>query len=339
MKSIAKKELEEFREIVSRFSRARIGVIGDIAADVYVYGRPYKLSREAPVLVVKHEEEKTVPGSAGNAVNNLLGLDARVYPIGIVGNDDAGRALNDYFTVLGADLSGLLADPQGKTITKTRIMAGDDHTSKQQVIRIDKDPDNILSRSHEDLILSHLKKIGEKIDGLLVSDYGYQLITPRIVQYIKKLAKKILVVVDSHERLLEFEGVTAITPNEAEAQFTSGIRIEKEGDYVRAGEKLLRITDCQALFLTRGNKGMALFEKDKPVMTIPIFGSEEIVDVTGAGDTVASVLILSLACGASFQQAAKLSDYAAAVVVMKRGTATLSRKELLEVVEGNRDRI
>ena len=141
--------MKRFKEIIKRFSKTRVGVIGDMAADVYIYGKPYRLSREAPVIVIRHDYQKVVPGGAANTVNNLIQLGAQVYPMGILGNDDAGVEVFNYFSDRCPSTAGLLLSSATETITKTRIMAGDDHTSKQQVIRIDKEPRCQLSADEE----------------------------------------------------------------------------------------------------------------------------------------------------------------------------------------------
>ncbi len=327
------KELTQFKKIIEGFSKRKIAVIGDMAADVYIYGKPHRLSREAPVIVVKYNGEKIVPGSAANTVANLLSLGVKVYPIGIIGNDSAGKTLLRYFSSTMVKKEGFFIDRKRETITKTRIMAGDVHTSRQQIIRIDKEPPLSLSPWMERKVLNYLNKIEKEIEALLVSDYGYELITPKLVERIRQIAKEKIVVVDSHHRIKEFKGITAITPNETEAEEASGLKIEKEVDVIKVGEKLLAEIEPQAVLITRGNEGMMLFERGKDPQKIPISGRDEVTDVTGAGDTVASVFILSLQAGASFLEAAKLSNYAAGVVVMKSGTAILTREGLIKALE------
>lgn len=327
-----REEAQDLLKLVSHFPQARIAVVGDMAADVYVYGKPYKLSREAPVVVIRYQTEEFVPGSAANTANNLLALGAQVLPVGIVGVDGAGRRLRDHFHRRGAETSGLFDVEGHQTPTKTRILAGDYHTSKQQVIRIDRESDPGISPEVEEKVLASLEGIREEIDGLIISDYGYELVTPRVIQWAQELARKKVVVVDSHYRLREFAGVTLITPNEPEAEKTAGFRIRNEEDTVRAGRLLLSEVRSQAVLITRGNQGMILFERDGPVTQFPIWGRDDVIDVTGAGDTVASVCALVLSCKGSFPQAARLANYAGGIVVTKRGTATLTREELAQAV-------
>ena len=325
--------MNDMEKFVSKFSKAKIGVIGDIVADLYIYGKPFKLSREAPVLVIRYDEERIIPGSAGNTINNLACLGAKIYPISLVGNDREGESIINCFADKKVMLSGIIKDSSWNTISKTRIMAGDDNTSKQQVIRIDKEPNKKITSKIENRIISHLREISKKIDALIVADYGYNLITPIIIKEILKIAKNKIVVVDSHHQFKKFKGVYIITPNQGEAEESTGITIKNDRDLTQVGKKLLEDIESKAVLITRGNTGMALFESGKNMNKIPIFGRDEITDVTGAGDTVTSVLTLAILAGASFIQAAYLANYAASVVVMKRGTATLTRDELLRKIK------
>jgi rfaE bifunctional protein kinase chain/domain len=329
---------ERFKEIIGRFKDCRIAVCGDTVADVYVYGKPFKLSREAPVLVVRHDSERILPGSAGNTISNLCRLGARVFPISILGDDETGRALLGQFGQMNVDVTGLVVVENRYTTTKTRIMAGDDHTSKQQVIRIDRESKEPLPQGLEDRTAAYLNQISNQVDAFIVSDYGSDFLTTTLVSKLKALAARKTVVVDSRHRLQIFSGVTAITPNESEAEAVSRERIEGVHDAFRVGRRLVEELDLEAILITRGNRGMILVERSGETSEIPICGTDEITDVTGAGDTVTATFTLSLAAGASFYEAARLSNYAAAVVVMKGGTATTSPQELTAVIDQNHDR-
>lgn len=325
-------ERERYRQLLENFSNARVAVVGDMVADIYIFGKPHKLSREAPVIVVRHESEKLVPGSAANTAHNLMALGAIVHPIGVVGNDAPGHAVIQFFDGRFARPQGIVVDKTRHTITKTRIMAGDLHTTKQQVIRIDREPSNPISSATENSLVERLDAIAPEIDGIIVSDYDYDVMCPRLMQLIKKLAREKVVVVDSRSRLCEITGVTLATPNEAEAEAATGITITSEADVVKAGRELLEHTGNAAVLITRGNRGMMLFEKDAPTVDIPICGGEDIVDVSGAGDTVAATVTLGLLAGGTFVESANLANVAAALVVMKSGTATTTREEILELI-------
>jgi D-glycero-beta-D-manno-heptose-7-phosphate kinase len=322
-----------WRELIDRFKDRRICVVGDIIADVYIYGKPHKLSREAPVVVVKYEEEKTYPGSAGNTINNLIALGARVFPVGCLGKDDAGDWLMDYFCRHSTVEPTGLVRHDGRTVTKTRILAGDTHTSKQQVIRVDKESEGPISGAIRADLLARLADIIPRVDAIILSDYEYGLIDAAIIEQVIDMARGKIVVGDSRYNLQRFSGITLITPNESEAYELAGLdsRVPVE----EVGARILASMSLGALLITRGNKGMCLFLKDGKVHHIPIWGGDEIADVTGAGDTVASAVTLSLASGADFYTASMVANYAAGVVVMKRGTAVVTADELRKVIEGH----
>jgi len=325
--------IKRFKEIIDRYNEVKIAVIGDIVADIYIYGKPFKLSREAPVLVVRHDGEKVLPGSAGNTIHNLSRLGVRVFHLVVVGDDEAGRLLSSRLSAMNIDREGIIVVEGRSTTTKTRIMAGDDHTSKQQVIRIDREIRESLPEKVGKRMMGYLDRIATQVDALIVSDYGYNLITPTLLERIKAIAANKAVVVDSRYRLHLFSGFTAITPNESEAEAISQSSIANGKDAIRVGKRLVEELDLKAVLITRGNSGMVLVERSGGTSEIPICGSDDITDVTGAGDTVTAVFTLSLAAGASFYEAARLSNYAGAVVVMKSGTATASPEELIHVIE------
>ena len=322
---------QAFARYVDKFKGKKICVIGDIIADVYIFGKPYRLSREAPVVVVKYEEAKIYPGSAGNTINNLLALGAYVYPIGFIGKDSTGNKLMDYFSQFrNVDTSGIIRY-NGTTVTKTRILAGDTHTSKQQVIRIDRDDNRHYRQSEKVQLRDNLHKISSRADTFIVSDYGHGAVDKYVIEYVKTIAKNKTAVGDSRYNLKTFKGFTLITPNESEAYQLSGLG--EDSSIEEVGKKILHSMDLGALLITRGNTGMTLFLKDGTMHHIPISGKDDVTDVTGAGDTVCAVSALSLASGADFFTASCIANYAAGVVVMKRGTATIGPEELKQAIE------
>jgi rfaE bifunctional protein kinase chain/domain len=327
--------------LVDRFARIRVAVVGDLLADEFVYGRVERVSREAPVLILRYDTSLVVPGGAGNAANNAASLGARVRVAGLAGRDDAGRRL---VAALHAKVSrgGLLRPRDYDTPVKTRILAGGVHSAKQQVVRMDRltngAPAADLRRRFEEGVRSLLGAV----DAVIVSDYGSGLITPALVARIRRAAwngtvrsDRRPILVDSRYDIAAFRGVTACTPNESEAEQMLGIRIGDDLNALeRAGRELLRRMRMQALLITRGSRGMALFEPRQATRHIPIVGSDEIADVTGAGDTVIATMALALASGASFYEASWLANYAGGTVVMKRGTATVSGDELRRAIRG-----
>ena len=316
---------------VDRFKGKKICVVGDIIADVFIFGKPYRLSREAPVVVVKYEGSKIYPGSAGNTINNLAALGAKVYPVGFVGEDSIGGKLMDFFSAMKNIDTGGIIRHGGDTVTKTRILAGDTNVSKQQVIRIDKDEGHRHTAKEKGLLMEKLAAICPRVDAVIVSDYGHGAVTGKVIEYMKVLANDRIVVGDSRYSLKKYMGFTMITPNESEAYALAGLT---EQDTIEdVGRKVLSAMHLKALLVTRGNRGMTLFLRDGKVHHIPISGKDDVADVTGAGDTVCAAAALSLASGADFLDASRIANYAAGIVVMKRGTATVTVPELKRSLE------
>ncbi|MCK5556811.1 MAG: carbohydrate kinase [Candidatus Hydrogenedentes bacterium] len=322
-------------EIIDRFHDANIAVIGDMTVDIYVYAKPHRLSREAPVVIVQYEGEEALPGGAANVVNNLWALGAQVLPIGVLGDDEAGHNLADSFPGNNVRKEGFVFEPGRATVTKTRFFAGDAHTSKQQMLRLDRETAEPLSAEAEGRVLASLDLARQSADAVIVSDYGYDVITPAVRSKLLDIAAEKTVLIDSRYRVTEFKGAAVIKPNESEARIAAGITGQSD-DVYEVGRRLLDMVSTRAVVLTRGNKGMIVFEKDEKPVVVPICDTSNltgITDVSGAGDTVASLLGLSLACGASCVEAAQLATYAAAVVVTKRGVAAATVEELLEIIE------
>lgn len=330
------KEADRLKKIVEAFPKITVTVLGDLVADEFVFGEISRVSREAPVLILKHRERTVVPGGAANAANNLAELGVNVLPVGIVGDDEPGKLLLKYFRHRRIAVSGVLKDKSYTTVTKTRILAGMAHTARQQVVRVDREPQEAPSRHLTRELYLAARNYAHASDALLVSDYGYGAATPAIVNALREKGKlgTVPIVVDSRYRLIEYSGVTAATPNEPEVEEALGIRIGQNWNkVVAAGEQVMAHMKLQSLVITRGRDGMVAFDhKHKPV-DIPIFGSDQVADVTGAGDTVIAAFTAALAAGAPTEEAAQLANYAGGIVVMKRGTATVSRAELLHAIE------
>jgi len=322
-----KKKNDRMTRFIDRFNGKKICVIGDVIADVFIFGKPYRLSREAPVVVVKYEKERIYPGSAGNTINNLLSLGAHVFPLSFIGDDETGNGLIRYFSQYNKRiaLDGLIRY-KGETVTKTRILAGDTHTSKQQVIRIDKDRQQQIPKKARELLFKKLKAIAPYMDAFIVSDYGHGTVDSRIVSLMRDIAKNKPVVGDSRYNLDAFKKFTMITPNEGEAYALCSL--DESAGIEEVGKIILNSMDIKSLLITRGNQGMSLFLGNGAIHHIPISGTDDVTDVTGAGDTVCATIALSLASGADFYNASCLANYAAGVVVMKRGTATVNVEEL-----------
>jgi D-glycero-beta-D-manno-heptose-7-phosphate kinase len=318
-------------EIMASFGRARIAVIGDFVADVYLHATPTRLSREAPVMIVSYQSERMIPGGAANAVNNLLALGAQVVPIGVVGDDRDGRELARFFAERCDGAPGLVVQPGYGTVSKTRIMVGGEGRSHQQVLRIDREPERTLAPETRAAILARVQKIVPAVDAVLFSDYGYSLIDGELVDLATMLASGGIVSADSRYALEHFKHVHVVTPNHAEAAEIVHHPVVTDEESASAGRTLLSILEVEAVVVTRGNRGMMLLELGGEPCFIPAAGYlGEVTDVSGAGDTVISVLTLARVARASYLEAAVLSNFAAGVVVTKLGAATCSPEELMK---------
>jgi len=321
-----------FLALVDAFRRRRVVVVGDLLADEFIYGRVERVSREAPVLILRYDQTIVVPGGAGNAASNVAALGGRVTLSAMAGKDPAGQR------VLASLPRGVARDavvrPRGySTPLKTRILAGGVHSAKQQVVRIDRIQSSPADDALRRALTVSARKAAARADAVLVSDYGSGVVTPELVDRLRRdLARErrdVPIFIDSRHDTLRYHGLAACTPNESEVEQLLGVSIDDRPDVLeRAGRTLLKRTAMQAVLVTRGSRGMALFEPDAPTRHIGIFGSDEIADVTGAGDTVIATLALARAAGATFYEAARLANYAGGLVVMKRGTATVSPDEL-----------
>ncbi len=332
------KEAERLQKIIEAFPEITITVLGDLVADEFVFGEISRVSREAPVLILKHRERTVVPGGGANAVNNLADLGVNVLPVGAIGDDEPGRLLLKYFRHKRIPLSGVVKDKSYTTVTKTRILAGMTHNSRQQVVRVDREPENPPNQHLTRELFLAAREYLRASDALLVSDYGYGSASPAIVNALRQTGRRRVVLVplilDSRYRLLEYSGATAATPNEPEVEAALGIRIGENWEKLtEAGKQIMERMKLQSLVITRGRDGMAAFDQRHAPVDIPIFGSDEVADVTGAGDTVIAAFSAALAAGASTEEAAQVANYAGGIVVMKRGTATVSREELLRAIE------
>lgn len=316
--------------LLARFATLHFVVWGDFIADEFLYGEITRVSREAPVLILKHRDRALVPGGGANTAANLAALGASVSLVGVIGDDAAGAELMRQFAALRMDISGLQRVRQRGTPTKTRILAGHAHTARQQVIRLDREPAPLEAPQQRRRLLAHAERLARRCHGLLLCDYGYGAVWPAGWQALRPtLPPGLPVTVDARAGVTAYAGVTAATPNEEEVEDLYHLPIGH--DEIRledAGRRLLRELNSLGLLITRGRDGMALFLPGRPTLHIPICGQDQAVDVTGAGDTVLALFTAALAAGAHMETAARLANCAAGLVVMKRGTATLALDEL-----------
>jgi D-glycero-beta-D-manno-heptose-7-phosphate kinase len=327
--------------IVDEFAGVRVAILGDLLVDEFIYGRISRVSREAPVLILEYDSTDIVPGGAGNAANNVAALGGNAIAIGVAGEDEAGRRLLDAMRER-IDIRNVVTHRSLTTPTKTRILAGGVHSAKQQVVRVDRTTPAPVPEQVRTAIARRLSAALGRSDALLVSDYGSGLITPALVRTAQRTLKgpgshQPPVLVDSRYSLLKYRGMTMCTPNESEVEALLGVRIGENSRVLeRAGRTLLARTGAGGVLITRGSRGMALFEPDRPTVHISIFGSDQIADVTGAGDTVIATMTLALAAGGTAEEAARLANYTGGLVVMKRGTATVTADELKQAIRSDR---
>jgi len=351
--------------LIDRFADRRVLVMGDVIADEFIYGRVARISREAPVLILEYDAAEIVPGGAGNAANNVAALGARTCAVGFVGDDEIGTRMVEALHP-NVERRAVLTRKGYATPTKTRVLAGGIHSAKQQVVRIDRVSREKADAEARALFRRHVLRAAERCDAVLVSDYGAGLVSPALVAEVKRSVeagarstklraigaadrgrggdrvrrsvrkaapRRVPILIDSRYDLAQYRSLTACTPNEAEVEALLGIRIDDRPAVLeRAGRAMLDRTRHDIVLITRGSLGMALFERGAPTQHLGIYGSDEIADVTGAGDTVIATMTLALASGASAFEATRLANYAGGIVVMKRGTATVSADELRQAV-------
>ena len=322
---------ERLGSLVRSFPERRVVVVGDLVADQFVFGEISRVSREAPVLILRHERTETVPGGAANCAANLASLGGRASIVGVVGDDEAGAALLEKLGALGVDCDGVVVSPEAKTTTKVRLLAGHAHSTRQQVIRLDYEAEPLADGPVRDAISDNLRRSLEGADAVIISDYNYGVASAGALDSLRDLAARgrVPVLVDSRFRLLDFPGLTSATPNEDEVEHVTGRRLDGREALETAGRELRERLRMRALIVTRGSKGMMLVAEGAEPVHIEAVGAREAVDVTGAGDTVIAAYALALASGAGFADAARLANHAGGLVVMKRGTACVHPEELI----------
>jgi len=319
--------------IVSRFKNKKIVVWGDLILDQYVFTSAGRVSREAPVLVTEFEKNEYLLGGAGNVVMNLLTLGAVPLPVGFVGKDSAGEILLELLRKNGISTDYLVVVDGFQTPLKSRILSGGDNTKKQQILRIDTlPPDAISERARQKLSKTLFSVLGDSA-VLVLSDYLAKTVTPGIFANLRKAFPDKTSALDSRDNLLDFPGVTLATPNEPEIKkLFPEKKFLNDDDFLKAGVELLDKLAAMGVVLKRGHKGMLVFGRGGKPYLLDIYGTSQIVDVTGAGDTVLAVLALGLAAGANLRDSARLANIAGGLVVMHEGAYPLPRRELQDAL-------
>ncbi len=321
-------------ELIHAFPRRRVLVVGDLVADHYIYGQTDRVSREAPVLVVRYESSEVKLGGGANAAANVRSLGGQVTAVGVLGDDEMGQKLRRKFKAAGIRVQAV-GGPAVETETKTRILAGGVNTTRQQMLRLDRGSQGELPAKLRLELARLIRAAARSADALVVSDYGAGALCHETRKAVLALAREGLTVcVDSRYALESFAGATVCKPNEPELARLTGMPVRTTDELVAAGRRAVERLGCRSLVVTRGRNGMAVFDANGSVELLPVHGSEEAVDVTGAGDTVIAALTLSLAAGASVLDAARIANVAGGLVVMKQGTATVSRAELERELSG-----
>lgn len=323
--------------ILERFPATPTVLYGDLVLDRYVLGTPKRISREAPVIILRWEGEEDIPGGGANALANLAAMGSPVVPVGIVGDDEAGAALLAALQRRGVDTSAVVTVPGYRTPTKVRILGGGPSSLKHQVARYDIEPDPPGDGPWRAELVRRLEEAAALAAAVAVSDYGYGAVLPEALARLSALpGRPGWITLDSRFRLGELRGVDGATPNLEELESWAGRRLATDSDVAGAAEALRAALDARFVLATRGPMGMTLVESGAQPVHIPIHGSDQVADVTGAGDTVLAALTLALAAGAAPGDAARLANVAGGLVVMKSGTATVTREELAVAVRGSR---
>lgn len=321
---------DRFFALLDLFSQAKVLVIGDLTLDEFLTGQVERISREAPVLILRHENTRQIPGGGANAVYNLAKLGAKVKVAGLVGKDLSGEALRNIFENAGIETKGILIDSDRPTVTKTRISGHARQSVTQQIVRVDRKSDELPNINLQKELANYIQQQLSFVDAVVCSDYGDGVFTETVIQAGLGHSR---VIVDTQKELNRYAGATLFTPNLPEAEQAVGYPIKNSQSLQQAGEDLLKLTQAQLMLITRGEEGMSGFERKRDEIIswhIPAFNRTDVFDVTGAGDTVVAALTLGLCIGGSFWEAAVLGNLAASLVVRQFGTATTTIEEMKE---------
>ncbi len=318
------------RKRILSLTGGRVIVVGDLLIDELLEGRPERISREAPVLILEHVDTELICGGAANTAANIAAIGGVCCAIGVCGEDEYARKLAQLFDKSGIG-HGLVCDPERPTTVKTRILSKS-HSFKQQLLRLDRICHEPVSRLTGAMIVDRLKEVAPDFRAIILSDYRSGVMTDEVIRGCRKVAAEhnLLLIVDAQDDFPRFQDVTLLTPNQPDTENAVGYEIKSKEDLKRAGQDLMMLTGAQSILITRGSEGMVLFQKDEAMIELPAFNKSEVFDVTGAGDTVVATMALALVTGASFVEAMALGNLAAGIVVKKPGTAVTSQKEMLE---------
>lgn len=329
---------DSLHALLDRFAGLEVLVIGDLTLDEFLTGRVERLSREAPVLILRHESTRQIPGGGANAAYNLATLGARVQVVGLLGQDSQGEALRRLFAAAGIDTQGILVDPSRPTVTKTRISGHARQSVTQQIVRVDRKSDRLPEPAVQAALAAAIAARAGRVQAVVCSDYGDGVLTaPTIAACLEGVRAasppEHRLIVDAQKDLARYRGATLFAPNLPEAELAVGYAIDSEAKLRQAGRDLLALTQAEQILITRGEAGMTLCDRHGDDQHIPAFNRTDVFDVTGAGDTVVAALTLALCAGGTPWQAAVLGNLAASIVVRQFGTATTSVAEMREALQ------
>lgn len=316
---------EELLKGIEKLINPSVLVVGDMAIDEMVYGTTDRMSREAPVLILRHYKTRVILGAASNAANNIASLNCgKVSVIGTYGDDYYAPILLETFKKSGINTEYMVKDSSRATTVKTRISGSCSQSITQQIVRIDRETIDELSPEIEAKVIEQMELAIPKHDAVILSDYNIGLLTEKVIAKAIELAKKYnkIIVVDSQKDLDKFQGVTSMTPNQPDSEKFVGFFIKDKESLEKAGKEMLAKTNAESALITLGGDGMALFEKNGNFVKVPVFNKTDVFDVTGAGDTVVATYTLAMAAGLSKKNAAIISNLAASIVVRHFGCAT-----------------
>jgi D-glycero-beta-D-manno-heptose-7-phosphate kinase len=325
---------ERLRGLLDGFCRLRVMVVGDLGLDHYLVGDAGRISREYPVIILNHERDEYRLGGAANTVANLAALGGQVIPAGWIGTDETGDELLKILSRTGCSTDAVVRDTKARTVTKTRIVAGDTHGGGlgQHLLRVDQLGTGAPDATAEGELLRRIESYGDVVDGFVLSDYGHGAVTSRVAGTVMHLSEGRYVGLDSRHRLLDYPGVTAATPNLEETEEAAGLRLRSEAEVEAAGVSLRAKLGAEALLVTLGAGGMTLFEPDSDPVHIPVANKSEVFDVTGAGDTVVATFTLARLSGGSFIEATHLANVAGGISVHHAGATPVSARELRDAL-------
>lgn len=322
---LLKSHRDRLFELIDRFSEATVLVVGDLTLDEFLNGEVERVSREAPVLILRHEETQQIPGGGANAIYNFARLGATVKAVGLLGKDTQGQALAQLLEAAGVDTEGIVWDVDRPTVTKTRIAGHSRQSVTQQIVRIDRKSNALPALELQQQLAAYIRDQIDQVDAIVCSDYGDGTLTQPVIEAALEHPRTI---VDSQKQIPRYQDAMIFTPNLPEAELAVGYAINDAASLSRAGRDLLRLTHAQYILITRGEQGMTLFDRSGNEQHIPAFNRTKVFDVTGAGDTVVAALTLGLTAGATVWEAVILGNLAASIVVRRFGTTTTTVTEM-----------